>query len=159
MKTMKLILVSMFLITIILNGFAQDTKTDTINSIVIDSLYQAFAKGDIPTVLGLMDEKIVWNEAEGNSLADGNPYIGPEAVLNGVFARIGPLYKSFAVKDVNLHEMSNNQVLATLRYEIISKNDESYSVQVAHHYTLKDGKIIQFQQYADTKKLADAEKM
>jgi enamine deaminase RidA (YjgF/YER057c/UK114 family) len=25
---------------------------------------------------------------EGNAYADGNPYIGPDAVLNGVFARI-----------------------------------------------------------------------
>ncbi|WP_218846921.1 nuclear transport factor 2 family protein [Winogradskyella forsetii] len=154
---MKLLLTTILLFAITLNGVAQDTKTNDINLKVIDSLYQAFSKGDIPTVLSLMDKKIIWNEAESNSLAVGNPYIGPEAVLNGVFLKIGELYKSFTLKNVKLHEMSNNQVLATLYYMITSMDDKEYIVQVAHHWTLKDGKIIQFQQYADTKKLADAE--
>jgi|LGOV01.1.fsa_nt_gb steroid delta-isomerase-like uncharacterized protein len=133
--------------------------SDPNNMTVVDNLYKAFAKGDMPTVLGLMDEKVIWNEAESNSLAVGNPYIGPEAVLNGVFAKIGEMYKSFALKDIKLHEMSNNQVLATLYYVITAKNGETYNVQATHHYTLNDeGKISAFQQYVDTKKLAETEK-
>lgn len=62
---------------------------------IIDGLYKAFAVGDIPKVLAGLDAKIVWNEAEGNKYADGNPYIGPEAVLNGVFARIGAEHEYF----------------------------------------------------------------
>ncbi|SFZ93959.1 hypothetical protein SAMN05428642_103459 [Flaviramulus basaltis] len=123
----------------------------------IDSLYKSFAIGDIPSVLAAMDSEIVWNEAEGNSYADGNPYIGPDAVINGVFARIGADHEYFKLKDIELHEMSNDQVLATLRYDAKYKNDNAYNAQVAHLWTLKDGKIIAFQQYVDTKKLADAE--
>src|SRR5690349_19383392 len=48
------------------------------------SLYDAFAKGDIPTVLAGMDNAIVWNEAENFPYADKNPYVGKDAVLNGV---------------------------------------------------------------------------
>lgn len=124
----------------------------------INSLYEYFSKGDVPSVLGLMDDKIVWNEAEGNSLAKGNPYIGPQAVLNNVFAPIVDMYKSFSLKDIKLQEMSGNQVLATLYYVIDTKDGEHYEVQAAHHWTLKDGKIVAFQQYADTKKLAETEK-
>lgn len=36
-----------------------------------------------------MHPEIEWNEAESNSLADGNPYISPNAILEGVFARLG----------------------------------------------------------------------
>lgn len=63
--------------------------SDPGNVAVIDALYRAFAAGDMPTVLGTLDAKVVRNEAEGKELADGNLYIGPEAVLQGVFARIG----------------------------------------------------------------------
>lgn len=53
--------------------------------------------------------------------------------------------------------MSNNQVLATLRYKgKLKKNGAEYDAQVAHLWTLKDGKVIAFQQYVDTKKLNDA---
>jgi hypothetical protein len=123
---------------------------------IIDGLYKAFAVGDIPTVLGNMDSKIVWNEAEGNSYADGNPYLGPEAVLNGVFGRIMQDHEYFNLVDIDLHKMSNDKVLATLRYDAKHKNGNSYNAQVAHFWKLKDGKVVSFQQYVDTKKLHEA---
>ena len=126
------------------------------NRTIIDGLYKAFAVGDIPTVLGAMDSNIVWNEAEGNAYADGNPYIGPDAVLNGVFGRIGAEHEYFNLKDIVLHEMFNDKVLATLRYDGKRTNGNSYDAQVAHLWTLKDGKVVAFQQYVDTKKLHDA---
>tara|TARA_R110002049_G_scaffold228380_2_gene400529 strand:- start:4408 stop:5280 length:873 start_codon:yes stop_codon:yes gene_type:complete len=133
--------------------------SDPNNITVIDNLYQAFAKGDIPSVLGAMDPKIVWQEAEGNNLADGNPYIGPEAVLKGVFERVIGGHEYFKLANIELHEMSNNQVLATLRYDAKYKESgKAYNAQAAHLWTLNDGKIVAFQQYVDTKKLADSEK-
>lgn len=127
------------------------------NLSVIDGAYKAFAVGDIPAVLAVMDANIVWNEAEGNSYADGNPYIGPDEVLNGVFVRIGEDHEYFNLTDIKLHEMSNNQVLATLRYKAkLKKNGAEYNTQAAHLWTLKDGKVTNFQQYVDTKQLADA---
>jgi len=126
---------------------------------IIDNLYNAFATGDMTTVLGSMHPKIEWNEAEGNRYADGNPYIGPDAILNGVFARLGADHEYFKVIDIELNEMSNNKVLATLRYDAKNKETgKAYNAQAAHLWTLKDGKVIAFQQYVDTKKLADAEK-
>lgn len=127
------------------------------NLSVIDGAYKSFAVGNIPAVLAVMDANIIWNEAEGNTYADGNPYIGPDAVLNGVFARIGAEHEYFNLTDIKLHEMSNNQVLATLRYKAkLKKNGAEYNTQAAHLWTLKDGKVTNFQQYVDTKQLADA---
>ena len=127
------------------------------NTAVINSLYKSFSTGDIPAVLAALDEKVVWMEAEGNAYADGNPYIGPDAVLNGVFARVGAEHEYFNLKDIELHEMSGDKVLATLRYDAkVKENGKTFNAQVAHLWTLKDGKVIAFQQYVDTKKLADA---
>ena len=129
------------------------------NVSIIDNLYKNFAKGDVPAVLAAMDNNIIWNEAEGNTYADGNPYKGPDAVLQGVFARIGADHEYFHLVDIQLHDMSNNQVLATLRYQGKRKdNGAMFDAQVAHLWTLKDGKIIAFQQYVDTKQLAEAER-
>tara|TARA_R110002051_G_scaffold91370_2_gene160687 strand:- start:6355 stop:6843 length:489 start_codon:yes stop_codon:yes gene_type:complete len=141
--------------TINQNHFNPNNKMKNIH--VIDKLYKGFATGDIPTVLGLMHENISWKEAEGNALADGNPYVGPEAVLNGVFARLGEEHDYFNLENIELHDMYNDKVLATLRYNAKRKsNGALINAQVAHFWTLKDGKIIAFQQYVDTKQLADA---
>ena len=127
------------------------------NVAVVDGLYQSFAKGDVPAVLAVMDGGIVWNEAEGFPYADQNPYIGPEAVLNGVFARIGAEWEYWNLTDIQLHDMSNNQVLATLRYKAKHKTTgKTIDSQTAHLWTLKDGKITAFQQFTDTKQAAEA---
>ncbi len=128
------------------------------NASIIDNIYKDFSKGEIPAVLAAMDANIIWNEAEGNTYADGNPYKGPEAVLQGVFARIGADHEYFQLKDIQLHDMSNNQILATLRYQGKRKdNGAMIDAQAAHFWTLKNGKIIAFQQFVDTKQLAESE--
>ncbi len=127
------------------------------NVTVVDGLYQAFAKGDVPAVLAVMDADIVWNEAEGFPYADKNPYIGPDAVLNGVFARIGAEWEYWNLADIQLHDMANDMVLATLRYKAKHKaTGKVINSQTAHLWTLKDGKIVAFQQFTDTKQAAEA---
>lgn len=131
--------------------------SDPNNLVVIQSVYDNFAKGEIPAVLATLDANVVWNEAEGNALADGNPYKGPNAVLKGVFERIGAEHEYFNLVNIQLHEMSNNQVLATLRYQAKLKNNgATIDAQAVHFWTLKDDKVIAFQQYVDTKQLNDA---
>jgi len=127
------------------------------NVAIIDQLYQAFAKGDVPGAIGNMDPNIEWNEAESFPYADGNPYIGPQAVVEGVFARIGEEWEYWNLTGIELHEMSNDKVLATLRYQAkYKKNGAVIDAQTAHFWTLKDGKITHFQQFTDTDQVARA---
>jgi uncharacterized protein len=156
MKTLKNYLFIAALFSITIPAISQENSDSKKNMSIVEGLYKAFAVGDIPAVLGGLDLNVVWNEAEGNAYADGNPYIGPDAVLNGVFARIGADHEYFNLKDIVLHEMSNGKVLATLRYDAKHKNGNSYNAQVAHLWSLKGGKVVSFQQYVDTKKLSDA---
>tara|TARA_R110002072_G_scaffold43558_1_gene122166 strand:- start:12022 stop:12498 length:477 start_codon:yes stop_codon:yes gene_type:complete len=155
MKTIKKQLVTLAVVLVSIAGFGQENMANQ-NIAIIDGLYKAFSAGDVPAVLGAMDAKIVWYEAEGNPYADKNPYIGPDAVLNGVFGRVLADHEYFTLEDIELYEMSNNKVLATLRYDAKHKNGNAYNAQVAHLWTLKDEKITAFQQYVDTKKLNDA---
>lgn len=131
--------------------------SDPENISVINNLYKSFAEGDIPAVLEKMDPHIMWNEAEGNAYADGNPYIGPKTILDGVFIRLGKEWDNFKLVDLELHEMNNNKVLATLRYHGTYKdNGSKINAQVAHLWSLKNGKISAFQQYVVTKQLHEA---
>ena len=45
---------------------------------VVRGLYEAFGSGDLPMVLGQMDQDIEWREAENFIYADRNPYLGPQ---------------------------------------------------------------------------------
>lgn len=64
------------------------------NTEIIRGLYAAFASGDVPGVLGALDQKIVWTEAEG--FPYGRTYVGPDAVLTNVFAKLGSEWDGFS---------------------------------------------------------------
>lgn len=125
------------------------------NVSIIKGIYNSFGAGDIDGVLATFDPKIVWNEAENFPYADGNPYIGGEAIVSGVFAKLGGEWDNWSLTDLELHDMSNNMVLATGRYNATyKKNSEKLDVQMTHLWTLNNGKVIKFQQYTDTKGVA-----
>ena len=127
------------------------------NVMVVQKMYNDFAKGDIPGIQAAMDEKVVWNEAENFPLADGNPYLGFDAIAEGVFGRIQSDWEYWNLTDLDLQEMTNNKVLATGRYQAkYKKNGAVINLQMAHLWTLKDGKVVSFQQFADTKGINDA---
>lgn len=124
---------------------------------VIKGIYAAFASGDIPAVLGVMSPAIVWNEAENNlPLAQGNPYVGPQAVLEGVFMGLGEEFDGFTVVPER-YIAEGDFVVMTGRYSATSKaTGLPVNPQVVHVWTLKDDKAATFQQHADTLGMAIA---
>lgn len=117
---------------------------------VIRGVYQAFAAGDIPAVLGAMDPGMEWNEAENFPYADGNPYRGPNAVLEGVFMRLGGEWDGFAATPETILD-AGDVVVALGRYTGTNKaTGIALNAQFAHVWWLSGGKAVRFQQYTDT---------
>jgi len=123
----------------------------------IKGVYNAFATGDFPAFMNAMDPKIEWNEAENFPYADGNPYIGPEAIIQGVMGRIGADWEYWTITDQVYHLTLEAMVIVTARYNAKHKiTGKVIRAQVTHMWTLKDGKITRFQQYADTLQVKNA---
>lgn len=121
---------------------------------LVQSIYNAFAAGDVGGVLGRMSADIVWNEAENFPYADGNPYIGPAAVASGVFARCIGEWDGFAV-DVEELLDAGETVVARVRYRGTFKaTGREQHTQAVHIWRIAHGKAAGFQQYADTLQVA-----
>jgi uncharacterized protein len=117
---------------------------------LVRAIYSAFAAGDIPGVLGRMAPDMVWNEAENFPYADGNPYEGPDAILSGVFARLGSEWDGFAaVPDEYLDAGDTIVVLGRYR-GACRATGQDLDAQFAHVWRVRDGKAARFQQHTDT---------
>ena len=117
---------------------------------LIRNLYEAFAKGDVPAVLAAMSPDIVWNEAENYPYADGNPYRGPEAILAGVFARIGSEWDGFAAVPEEYID-GGDAIVVLGRYRgTYRASGRSMDAQMVHVWRLADGRITRFDQRVDT---------
>jgi ketosteroid isomerase-like protein len=125
-----------------------DMSQENVNA--VRSAYEAFGRGDVPAVLAAMDPAIVWNEAEGFPYADKNPYVGPDAVVAGVFARLAGEWNGWTLAIEEIHD-AGDTVIARGRYRAEHKQTgKKIDAQFAHVWWLKNGKVVRFQQYTDT---------
>ena len=126
------------------------------NVSVVKGLYDAFGRGDIPTVLATMSPDIKWYEAEGNPYQpSGQAWVGPDAVLNKLLMRIGAEWDGFAVHP-NVFYDAGDTVIVEVRYSGTYKaTGNKMDAQVCHVMDVNGGKVTRFQQYMNTAHLQD----
>lgn len=116
----------------------------------IKSAYAAFGRNDPSELFAAMDPAINWNEAEGSPLGDRNPYVGPQAVGEGVFARLLAAVERFTAVPSTFID-GGGYVVVLGRYGGVMKNGGAHlDAPFCHVYRFEGGKIVLFQQYTDT---------
>ena len=124
---------------------------------LLKNLYEAFGRGDIPSVLGAMSSDVRWHQAEGNPyMPSGEAWVGPDAVLNSLFMKLGAEWDGFAVHPKSFHG-AGDSVIVEARYSGTYKpTGKSIDAQCCHVWDVRDTKVTRFQQYVDTAKIQDA---
>jgi ketosteroid isomerase-like protein len=132
------------------------TQTATTSLETVKALYEAFARGDVGTVLGAIADDAEWFEAEGNPWYLGHPFVGPQQIVDGVFARIGDEYEDFRL-DIHRFLVDGDTVAALGRYSATSHRatGRPLDAQFVHVWDVRDGTVVRFQQYTDTRQWAD----
>jgi ketosteroid isomerase-like protein len=126
------------------------------NSKTVEAFYAAMGRGDVPVIIGALDPQIVWLEAENFVYADRNPYVGIEAVLTGLFARLVGEWDGFSAVPEEIVD-GGDTVVCLGRYGGVYKaTGAKVNAQFTHVFRFKDGKIASFQQHTDTAQFKDA---
>jgi ketosteroid isomerase-like protein len=120
----------------------------TDGEVLVRALYDGFANGDLPGVLGMLSPDIDWTEAEGFPYA-GN-YRGHAAVVHGVFGRLATEWDGYQAVADN-YVSAGGAVVALGHYSGTYKaTGKSFRAPFAHAWTISGGKIVRFVQYTDT---------
>lgn len=110
--------------------------------------YEAFARGDVAAVVGLMDSSIVWYEAE--ALPYGGVYHGPDAVLENVFQAIARDWEPFAAAPREYIAAGSHVVVLGEYRGTHRASGRSFEAPFAHVFRFEDGRIVEFRQFTDT---------
>jgi ketosteroid isomerase-like protein len=89
-------------------------------------------------------------KAENFIYADHNPYIGPQAVLEGVFMRIGDEWDGFAVSPKEVLDAGDTVIGHGYYIGTYKTSGKQVRAQFAHFFSFRNGKVFKFQQYTDT---------
>lgn len=120
----------------------------------VKSLYEAFAARDRERILTIFHPRIEWIQNEG--FPGGGRHVGAEAVLDDVFAKFRQEWEVWRA-DVREFLDAGDAIVALGEYHGTHKaTGKSMTAAFAHVYRVQDGRIVHFEQYTDTRKVAEA---
>lgn len=117
---------------------------------IIDAHYAAGARGDIPAMFKDFADDIVWKESAGGAYA--GEFRGMAEVVPNIFERINAEWDGFgAVPEYLIADEASGKVAAVCNYiGTFKANGKSQNVRVVHLWTVRDGKVVAFEQVCDT---------
>src|SRR2546429_822808 len=129
----------------------------SINTIAdIETLYALLGERDYEAVMSYLTDDIVWIVADNSPFADRSPYHGIGEVRSGIFERLTAGFDKLVFDADEIFECNGGERVMGLGYYYFrfQGQAEERKAQVAHVWTIRDGRAGKVQQYLDTLQVA-----
>jgi ketosteroid isomerase-like protein len=130
-------------------------QSDSVSLAVVQKLYEAFGRGDLPTILSHLAEDVTWKYLGPAEIPFGGTRHGREQVAQFFAAIAG----SLEVQDFGIDRfVVQDDTVVALGHERmrVRATGRTYKTDWAHVFTLQEGKVVEFREYADTAAVAEA---
>lgn len=128
---------------------------DSPNVAALKQLYAAFGKGDLQAISALMSEQVEWTHPGPKVIPFAGVFKGHDGVQR--FFQIAG--ERIEVQEQKLHGfMEQGDRVAVLGYERmkVKATGREYQSNWVHLYTLRDARVIRFEEFIDTAALVQA---
>ncbi|MFJ9721629.1 nuclear transport factor 2 family protein [Streptomyces sp. NPDC101209] len=131
-----------------------DFATSTAPTDVVRRQYLASAAGDLDALRATLAPDVEWTEMAGFPLA--GTYRTPDTVTTHVMEQLGKDWDDWTAHD-DTYIADGENVVVLARYTATNKTTRKpIDVRVAHHFVVRGGLIVRFEQFADTALIRDA---
>lgn len=121
---------------------------------VVRRHYLASAAGDLEALRATLAPDVEWTEMAG--FPHAGTYRTPEGVTSNVMEALGRDWEGWTAHD-DTYVVSGENVVVLARYTATNKaTGKAINVRVAHHFVVRGGLIVRFEQFVDTAKVRDA---
>ena len=121
---------------------------------VVRRQYLASAAGDLEALRATLAPDVEWTEMAGFPLA--GTYRTPQGVTSAVMERLGSEWDDWVAHD-DTYVADGENVVVLARYTASNKDTGKHiDVRVAHHFVVRAGRIVRFEQFVDTALVRDA---
>ncbi|RIJ58253.1 nuclear transport factor 2 family protein [Clavibacter phaseoli] len=130
------------------------TPTDDSPRAVVRRQYLASAAGDLEALRATLAPDVEWTEMAGFPLA--GTYRTPTGVTAAVMERLGAEWVGWAAHD-DTYVVEGEDVVVLARYTAThGTTGKALDARVAHHFVVRGGLIVRFEQFVDTALVRDA---
>ncbi|WP_371574297.1 nuclear transport factor 2 family protein [Streptomyces sp. NBC_01314] len=131
-----------------------DFHTSPAPADVVRRQYLASAHGDLEALRNTLADDVEWTEMAGFPLA--GTYRTPHGVTSAVMEQLGKHWDSWTAHD-DTYIVDGENVVVLARYTATNKaTAKDIDVRVAHHFIVRGGHIVRFEQFVDTAEVRDA---
>ncbi len=109
---------------------------------------------DLAAMMAPITGSTAWTEMAGFPYA--GTYVGPDAVIAGVFKRIGEDWDGYTFALEKLVDGGATIVGIGTYSGTYKRTGKPMTARVVHVWEMRDGKAVSFEQFTDTKLVADA---
>lgn len=121
---------------------------------VVRRQYLASARGDLQALRATLADDVEWTEMAGFPLA--GTYRTPDGVTSAVMERLGRDWDDWTAHD-DAYVVDGENVVVLARYTATNRSTgKGVNVRVAHHFIVRGGLIVRFEQFVDTAKVREA---
>ncbi|MDX6235070.1 MAG: uncharacterized protein QOH68_4230 [Nocardioidaceae bacterium] len=121
---------------------------------VVRRQYLASAAGDLEALRATLAPDVEWTEMAGFPLA--GTYRTPTGVTSNVMEKLGADWDGWAAHD-DTYVVDGENVVVLARYTAQHRGTgKALAARVAHHFIVRGGQIVRFEQFVDTALVRDA---
>lgn len=124
------------------------------NHEIIAAHYAASERGDLDAMLAPLAPDCAWTEMAGFPCA--GTYIGPDAVRENVFFALGREWDGYTMTLQELHDAGDVIVGVGTYSGTYRATGKQMQARVTHIWRLRDGRVVNFEQFTDTALVRDA---
>jgi ketosteroid isomerase-like protein len=126
---------------------------DTQDTKIVQDAYAAFGRGDVQSILAVLDDEVVWKGVYGAGpmVPMAGERRGKAAV--GEFFRLVAEHITFSMFEPREFVAGGGKVVALGRYKATTSAGGSFESDFAMVFTLRNGKVSEFQEFTDTASL------
>jgi uncharacterized protein len=121
----------------------------------VHRFYDALRRGDVASVLSLLDADVRWTEAESFPYYSGT-WQGPKAVVERLLIPLSQEWDNFAATPYEFVAQADRVVTLGTYSGTYKKTGKSLSAAFAHVWTVRDDKLVTFDMHTDTAKVLEA---
>jgi ketosteroid isomerase-like protein len=121
----------------------------------VQQLYAAFARREIPTMLGMLADDVEWGEPDNPHNPAGGTRRGHKGFLE--WLAIGRDAEDILALDIHRMLADHDTVAVVGHMRCLAKQTgKTYESDFVHLVTLRSGKVLKFQEFFDTYAAAEA---
>ena len=124
------------------------------NIAIVSRTYDCGRAGDFAGFTADFAEDVRWTEMEGSPYS--GTYVGAESIVAHVFEPIGREWAPFACEPQEFFASGDRVFMVGRYFGRHRASEKPFDVRVVHLWQLEDGKITAFEQFTDTRLIAEA---